>query len=73
MDNIKVMDVVWLDGAAGAVKAKDTITNEIKIYIGIALCESEQEDIRGIIEWGTKYKPEDIQRLAEWASSDKER
>ena len=73
MDNIKVMDRVWLAGTVGVIKAKDTITNEIKIYIGRGLGESEQEDIKDIILLGTKTSVEDIQKLAKWASSDKAR
>jgi hypothetical protein len=61
--NLEVLKVVWmqgdLEGQVGVIKTKDTITKELKYFIGYArnykTDNSEAEDIKQIIAWGTKF------------------
>lgn len=65
MDNLEVMATKWY-GKVGIIKAKDKITNEIKIYIGEGWGLDEQQDIQNVLAWGTKYTPESFKELVDW-------
>lgn len=69
MNNIKLVNVFWFTNpyekkqCMGIVKAYDTITEEYKYYIGFGRGLSEEEDIKEILAWGTKYKEEDFKLI----------
>ena len=69
IDNIKVIDAIWYGGSFGVIKTIDTITNETKIYMGAALHPSmisEEAAIIQIVKMGTKYSPQDFEKLLAW-------
>lgn len=61
----QLLDAIWYN-FLGVIKTKDTITNETKFYIGLGLGISEEEDIKHIIDYGTKYTPESFRQLIKW-------
>jgi hypothetical protein len=71
MKNIKLIDTVWFTNpyekqqCMGIVKAYDTITEEYKYYIGFGRGLSEEEDIKDILGWGTKYTEEQFKGFYE--------
>lgn len=70
MKNIKLIDAVWFTNpyetkVMGIVKAYDTITEEYKYYIGFGRGLSEEEDIKDILGWGTKYTEEQFKGFYE--------
>lgn len=69
MDNLEVMATKWYN-KLGIIKAKDKITNEIKIYIGEGWGFDEKQDIQHILAWGTKYTTEDFKELIKWLEVD---
>lgn len=63
--NLSFVGVVWYDHL-GVVKCLDTITNEIKIFVGMGMGFDEDKDIEKIINLGTKYLAADFRYLVEW-------
>lgn len=58
---IKVIDSLWyefLPVTFGLVKAKDTVTGEIKHYAGVASGKDLHADVQHLIDMGTKLTPE---------------
>lgn len=68
-NNQEVLDAKWFQ-KLGVIKTKDTTTNEIKFYIGEGYGVSEEEDIKHIIDWGTKYTPDSFRQLIKWLEVD---
>lgn len=66
VNNIEIIDHIWYNGILGIIKGKDLITNEIKFYIGIGTGNSQIEDIKHIVFFGTKYTPESFKSLLNW-------
>lgn len=76
MDNIKVLNDIWLTNpyedwgwkrevCVGIIKAKDTITDEIHYYVGQVKGEDYKEDVASILGWGTKYTEEEYKSFLE--------
>lgn len=63
--DLEILDHIWY-GDLGFVKALDTITGEIKFYIGAHLGYTIKEDIRYIVQMGTKYTIESFKNLLNW-------
>ena len=72
--NLKIIKVLWMQGdkkgQIGVVATKDTVTKEDKYFIGYvpnySTENSEYEDVKEIIAWGTKFsKDEFIHNFAE--------
>lgn len=58
---MEVLKVSWctnLSSCIGIIKARDVVTNEIFIYIGVGQGISEEADIAHILAYGTKYELE---------------
>ena len=62
IDNIEVIDHIWFRDL-GIVKGRDTVTGEIKFYIGTCLGFTTKEDIRYIVQMGAKYTKEKFKGL----------
>lgn len=59
--SIKPIQVFWFTQVMktfGIVIARDTVTNEIKVYIGSGSGVFEESDILRILEYGTKVSPQ---------------
>jgi len=60
---MKVLKTLWTTnglnpaGTIGIIKAKNT-AGDIHIYIGSVNGNDKNEDIKRILDWGTKYKAE---------------
>ena len=69
MKNIKLIMQLWFTNpyekkqCMGIIKAYDTIIEEYKYYIGFGRGLSEEEDIKEILAWGTKYSEENFKTL----------
>lgn len=61
--NIEVIDAIWFGGCLGIIKTVDTITGELKYYIGNGGGLALQEDIEHIVGMGTKYTHDGISSL----------
>lgn len=68
-NNLKILDSVWYN-KFGIIKARDLITNEIKIYMGEGEGLDEQTDIYHIVSFGTKYTPDSFRQLIKWLEVD---
>lgn len=66
INNIEILDEIWYNGILGIIKGKDSITNEIKFYVGLGTGISQKEDIKKIVRFGTKYTPESFKSLLNW-------
>ena len=64
-NNLEILDALWY-GKLGIIKARDKVTNEIKIYIGEGDGLDIQTDIYHIVSFGTKYTPESFKKLIDW-------
>ena len=70
MKNIKLIDTVWFTNpyemnVMGIVKGYDKITKEYNYYVGLGRGLSEEEDIKDILGWGTKYTEEQFKGFYE--------
>ena len=60
---MKALGVQWFASrrtVIGLVKAKDEVTDEIKFYLGTAVGADEEDDIRLIMEQGSKIISKDL-------------
>ena len=64
-DNIEVIEDIWF-GPLGIVKAIDTLTEEIKFYIGLGDCDTYSKDVEKIVKLGTKYDRTSFKKLVSW-------
>ena len=69
IDNIEVLDHIWFRDL-GIVKGRDTVTGELKFYIGTCLGFTTKEDIRYIVQMGTKYTKASFKRLLKWLETE---
>lgn len=68
INNLKVLGNWWFsgaDGTTGIVVCFDEITREEKTYIGIALKQSEEDDIKHIVEWGCRLDTSILDKIRE--------
>lgn len=61
---MEVLNVHWISGRStiGIISAKNEI-GETHVYIGVASGLDEDSDIKTILDWGTKIKPELFQSI----------
>ncbi len=69
-NNLEILQTRWYN-RLGIIKTKDITTNEIKIFIGEGYGFDEQQDIKHIIDWGTKYTIDSFKELTSWLEADK--
>ena len=58
---MEVLNVAWtttMDGCIGIIKAKNVMTDEILVYIGIGEGKSEEADVAHILAYGDKMSLE---------------
>lgn len=57
MDNLTIIKKEWFPtstGLIGIIIAQDNITEETKYYMGVGVGINEQDDVKTILERGTK-------------------
>ena len=66
---IKLVKVFWFTNpyerqqCMGIIKGYDPIIKEYNYYVGFGRGLSEEEDIKDILDWGTKCKEEDFKLI----------
>lgn len=65
VNDLKLLGYAWFCGRSniGIVLCEDQITKEKKSYIGTVPGQNQDDDLRYLIEWGSKFDPVNAEDL----------